>query len=234
MKPKRLIKEDVLDIKNRLNAISLKFESSYINIVDFFDNNIKVKLKEVCNSDSSYLDYYATSESLTEIFAQLAIFRPEKSYILDIMQKVEKKLDDIIENKVDKNYLFNYPLFINYILPSGMLDSLTKLMNNDEFKETFLNIEKIEKIMDPRTFGYFKNFLWHNLFLLFGIISNDDPADSFKESVKNFLNCLEYFGPSIQNNINDYYKMLRNDDKYHIPPNKEVWYSRSDDNDDMF
>ena len=47
MKPKRLIKEDVLDIKNRLNAISLKFESSYNNICEFFEDIIRPKLKKI-------------------------------------------------------------------------------------------------------------------------------------------------------------------------------------------
>ena len=234
MKPKRLIKEDVLDIKNRLNAISLKFESSYNNICEFFEDIIRPKLKKILDRESSYLDYYATSESLLEIFAQLIIVRPEKLYILDIMQKIEKRLDESIQNQGGFRY---YQSFIDYILPPEIFDSLpslTKLMNNDEFKETFWNIEKIEKMITPSNFGNFKTFLWHNLLISFGVWGDTDPAGVFKKTVKNFLNALEYFGPSIQYNRNDYYHMLNNRKDYYIPPNKEVWYSRSDDNADMF
>jgi len=233
MKTKRLIKEEILHIKNRLNAISLKCESSS-DICSFFDYEISPKLKKACNSDSSFLDYYATSKSLLEIFGQLAVLRPEKSYVLDVMQNVEKRLDDIIENNVERNYLMNYSLFFNYILSRRILYSLDTLMNSDKFKETFLNIEKIEKMITPRNFDSFKTIMWYNLLILFGIYDDKDPAGSFKKSVENFLTCLESFGPSIQNNTRDYYKMLRNEEEYHIPPDKKELYKRHDGNDDMF
>jgi hypothetical protein len=232
MKNRHLIKEDILHIKNRLNAISLKCEG-VSDISSFFDYEISPKLKKVCNSDSSCLDYYATSKSLIEIFGQLVVLRPEKSYVLDVMKNVEKKLDDIIENNVERNYFMNYPLFINYILSRRILDSLNTLMNSDKFKENFLNIEKIKKMITLQNFERFKTFMWWNLLLLFDIYDKD-PAVSFKKSVENFLNCLESFGPSIQNNKSDYFKMLRNEEEYHIPPDKKELYKTHDGNDDMF